>query len=127
MTKEGLYNYIGFLIREARGLIAQRDYKEAIWRCLIESQDGWSGWIKEVDALFHKPQTLEDAELRTEFQDVNLRAAKGLLSGISSVDHYLTAADVLAAQVCLKRVDPKNLSPELSEKLSRLILQCEKY
>lgn len=128
MTQKGLYNYIEFLIKEARILIGLKDYKEAVWRCLIESGDGNSGWIREVDALFrNKPQTIEDINLRAELKDVNLRAAKGLLNNISLVNHYLVAADVLAAEICLARADQKKIPPELSEKLSTLLPQCEKY
>lgn len=128
MEKWGLYNYIVFLIKEVRILIAQRNYEEAIWHCLIEAGNGNSGWKREVEEFFrNKPETMRDVKLQTELKDVNLRAAKGLLEGISNVDHYLVAADVRAAEVCLARVDSKNIPPELSEKLSMLLLQCEKY
>lgn len=126
MTREGLYNYIEFLIKEARILIAQRNYSETVWRCLIESQDGQSGWRQEVDELFRKPQTPQDAKLRNELKDINLRATKGMLCGISAVDHYLTAADVRAAEVCLSRHKPADIPAELSEKFASLLLQCEK-
>lgn len=127
MTPEGLRNYTEFLIKEARGLIAQKDYSEAVWRCLIESQDGQSGWRQEVEALFRKPRTLKDAKLRRELKDVNLRAAKGLLAGISKVNHYLIAADMRAAEVCFSRVNPADIPTELSEKLATLLEQCKKY
>lgn len=127
MTQEGLYNYIEFLIKEVRVLIAQKNYQEAVWRCLIESQDGKSGWRQEVDKLFYRPQTLKDAKLRRELKDVNLRAAKGLLEKISTVDHYLVAADVRAIEVCFGRLKPADIPSELSAKLATLLPQCERY
>lgn len=127
MTREGLYNYIEFLIKEARILIAQRNYSEAVWRCLIESQDGGSGWRQEVDELFRKPQTPQDVKLRNKLKDINLLAAKGLLNGISMVDRYLLAADVRAAEICFSRLNKKDISPEMSAKLQKLIAECENF
>lgn len=127
MTPEGLRNYTEFLIKEARELIAQKDYSEAVFRCLIESTDGNSGWIREVEELFGKPQTLEDAKLRRDLKDINLRAAKGLLESISTVNHYLVAADVRAIEACFERLNPMDISAELSVKLATLIEQCARY
>lgn len=126
MTPEGLHNYTRFLIQEARELIAQRNYNEAVFRCLIESTDGNSGWIKEVEDMFRKPQTLKDARLRRELKDVNLRAGKGLLQGITGVNHYLVAADVRAIEVCFGRLNPADIPAELSAKLDTLLLQCKR-